>query len=604
MASSVVSIAIRARNLIGGAVSQATSQVDNFVGAVDRTNQKFRQQRTETGQQMSSLFGLNTAFLVLGATIGSVAIAYDRLKDAAGDAAKLQIERVGAINTAMETLGLTTQQAGRYYQGVEKRIAQLGRDLPVSVEQIQQIYRTINDDFTGQLRPRGASAQQLADLSVGASARLAILAQQGNVSTGNALANISSFLGGAGIGELRQQTLFQNNPRFFNAIKENLERYGDQNRAEVLSRALEQVVTDQQIRALQGTVTAQLSGFMDKLFDPTIGVFSLSRDLDEKMEGYQSVFEEFGTTLDILIGENGIIEAIGELTGIVNIDPMLIVRDGVRYAERDASGISLNEFLFGVSNVLNQVQGLSPEEIGEILGRGAANFVDSLMGITLNAIRSMDLGTILSFVGAFLRGLGVGLVSFFANLDLTTYASLLLSPFTVVLAENLVGMVQEVGDKIKSVFRVVIDALSFINPTVGLVRNVTGAVTGAASPLSGAVDFLGNTAGNIFNAVTKFFTGAGGFVPANSGLFDALNTEAQRKPKGTDFVVANSSEYVLTPQQISGLLGSRGSESKTINVGGINISLNLSGGTPQEIAMEAIAILEERLNNELETIIA
>jgi hypothetical protein len=595
MASSVVSIAIRARNLIGGAVSQATSQVDNFVGAVDRTNQKFRQQRTETGQQISSLFGLNTAFLVLGATIGSVAIAYDRLKDAAGDAAKLQIERVGAINTAMETLGLTTQQAGRYYQGVEKRIAQLGRDLPVSVEQIQQIYRTINDDFTGQLRPRGASAQQLADLSVGASARLAILAQQGNVSTGNALANISSFLGGAGIGELRQQTLFQNNPRFFNAIKENLERYGEQNRAEVLSRALEQVVTDQQIRALQGTVTAQLSGFMDKLFDPTIGVFSLSRDLDEKMEGYQSVFEEFGTTLDILIGENGIIDAIGELTGIVNIDPMLIVRDGVR---------SLNEFLFGVSNFLNQIQSLSPEEIGEIVGRGAANFVDSLMGITLNAIRSIDLGTILSFVGAFLRGLGVGLVSFFANLDLTTYASLLLSPFTVVLAENLVGMVQEVGDKIKNVFRVVIDALSFINPTVGLVRNVTGAVTGAASPISGAVDFLGNTASNIFNAVTKFFTGAGGFIPANSGLFDALTTEAQRKPKGTDFVVANSSEYVLTPQQMSGLFGSGGSESKTINVGGINISLNLSGGTPQEVAMEAIAILEERLNNELETIIA
>lgn len=595
MASSVVSIAIRARNLIGGAVSQATSQVDNFVGAVDRTNQKFRQQRTETGQQMSSLFGLNTAFLVLGATIGSVAIAYDRLKDAAGDAAKLQIERVGATNTAMETLGLTTQQAGRYYQGVEKRIAQLGRDLPVSVEQIQQIYRTINDDFTGQLRPRGASAQQLADLSVGASARLAILAQQGNVSTGNALANISSFLGGAGIGELRQQTLFQNNPRFFNAIKENLERYGEENRAEVLSRALEQVVTDQQIRALQGTVTAQLSGFMDKLFDPTIGVFSLSRDLDEKMEGYQSVFEEFGTTLDILIGENGIIDAIGELTGIVNIDPMLIVRDGVR---------SLNEFLFGVSNFLNQVQGLSPEEIGEIVGRGAANFVDSLMGITLNAIRRIDLGTILSFVGAFLRGLGVGLVSFFVNLDLSTYASLLLSPFTVVLAENLVGMVEEVGDKIKSVFRVVIDALSFINPTVGLVRNVTGAVTGAASPLGGAVDFLGNTAGNIFNAVTKFFTGAGGFIPANSGLFDALTIEAQKKPKGTDFVVANSSEYVLTPQQMSGLLSSRSSESKTINVGGINISLNLSGGTPQEIAMEAIAILEEKLNNELETIIA
>ena len=595
MASSVVSIAIRARNLIGGAVSQATSQVDNFVGAVDRTNQKFRQQRTETGQQMSSLFGLNTAFLVLGATIGSVAIAYDRLKDAAGDAAKLQIERVGATNTAMETLGLTTQQAGRYYQGVEKRIAQLGRDLPVSVEQIQQIYRTINDDFTGQLRPRGASAQQLADLSVGASARLAILAQQGNVSTGNALANISSFLGGAGIGELRQQTLFQNNPRFFNAIKENLERYGEENRAEVLSRALEQVVTDQQIRALQGTVTAQLSGFMDKLFDPTIGVFSLSRDLDEKMEGYQSVFEEFGTTLDILIGENGIIDAIGELTGIVNIDPMLIVRDGVR---------SLNEFLFGVSNFLNQVQGLSPEEIGEIVGRGAANFVDSLMGITLNAIRRIDLGTILSLVGAFLRGLGVGLVSFFVNLDLSTYASLLLSPFTVVLAENLVGMVEEVGDKIKSVFRVVIDALSFINPTVGLVRNVTGAVTGAASPLGGAVDFLGNTAGNIFNAVTKFFTGAGGFIPANSGLFDALTIEAQKKPKGTDFVVANSSEYVLTPQQMSGLLSSRSSESKTINVGGINISLNLSGGTPQEIAMEAIAILEEKLNNELETIIA
>lgn len=72
MADSVVSIAIRARNLIGGAVSQAKQQVEGFNRTVAGSQKTTQQQTSSTNQQIGVLGSLNAAFLVLGATVGAV----------------------------------------------------------------------------------------------------------------------------------------------------------------------------------------------------------------------------------------------------------------------------------------------------------------------------------------------------------------------------------------------------------------------------------------------------------------------------------------------------------------------------------------------------
>jgi hypothetical protein len=575
---------------------------------------------------------LSGKFLILGTAVGVATAAIGKFSAAGSEAIQRQVEQVSSLATAMQTLGLNQQQAGKYTQGVESAIAKLGRDLPVSSENIQVFFRTIQDDYNIALKGAGASLATIQKAQLSSSSRIAILSELAGGDVGASRAAISAFLGGSvGKGGLSQYTFFGNNPQLSSAIKAGLEKKGVDSsgdlsaleRVKLLTSALEKTVTPEMIDLLQGTVKARLSAFTDSLFDPTIGLFSIQRDLEPKIDGYQSVFTSFGDTLDILIGNSGIVSNLTRLLGIGSLDPMRSLYNGMN---------AFNAWLLGVNSELSKFKKLTAVDAGAFIGRlfsQVANFFNDSTKGALSSLSSQDYKSLF-------KGIFVGIGAFVSGIN---YKTLLVDiPFEILkLGTSVVGgllgaaydITLETGAKLKSVlFQKISDFVDKISKIVeGLLTSVTEQVTGinlggnnqqpgqkqtassvaqslAVSGLKTAVSAstnpVGTLGGILGGIVGRFFSRADGFIPANQGLTGALLSEAARKPSGSDFVIANSSETILNPNQAANIAG----KLNRASIGNLNITLNLPGGTSLEIAQQAIAIIEQQLNRELDSAIA
>jgi hypothetical protein len=664
MSNSVVSIAINARNLAGGAFQQLRSQVGGVTSALERMRSNFAYVQQTTDQSTNSVGLLNAQYLLLGATVAAATFAFSKLSAAGTEAIQRQVEQVSALSTAMQTLGLSQRDAGKFTQGIETDIARLGKDLPTSAENIQVFFKSIQDDYNLALKGAGASLDTIKKAELGSSARIALLSDLAGGDTSASRAGISAFLGGSvGAAGLNQYSFFANNPQLASALKSGLSAKGVKStselsgleRVKLLTESLEKVVTPQMIDLLQGTVKARLSAFTDALFDPTIGLFSIQRDLEPKIDGYQSVFTAFGDTLDILVGDNGIIQNLTRLLGFTGADPMRSLYDGVN---------ALNAYLLGVAGGLAKLKSLSGTDIGAGVGKFLAQATNLVFDGLLGAIASIKWGGLI-------KGVFVGIGAFFANLDWKVYlagalalAATAIAPFIIgAIGTFVAGVVSVVAGALIGVPVLIISAIvvgviaiaklisdnwdaisTFVSTTWDkLTKKVASIIDGIASVVSGFFEAIqqkiagitqaisnpggivsnpviqsttsGAATGGLFGGLlgfasglaSSFFSRADGFIPASGGLIGALANEAARKPTGSDFVVANSSEAVLTPRMLANLtgnlLGAAGS-SKTVNFQPGAIVFNLPSGTPTEIAMAAIAIIEQALATELETKIA
>jgi hypothetical protein len=128
------------------------------------------------------------------------------------------------------------------------------------------------------------------------------------------------------------------------------------------------------------------------------------------------------------------------------------------------------------------------------------------------------------------------------------------------------------------------------------------------APVSNALNTATSAIGNSFSYVSSLVTGGAkyrGYIPASDGLLSALSTEMTRKPKGSDIVIANSTEAILTPAMLRNLVSGSAavgrSGGNTINQ---NFNFQLSNGTPTEIAREAIRIIEDQLSYEIDSRLA
>ena len=170
MADSIVNIAIRASNLTSGAVRSAISGLTGLTSATSKYKQElqrldkeaeqvkqqldalhgtqgykngrkalqdrlrdinqqrkalqtqYQQSDTQLQSQNRGLLGLNSAYLLLGATIGAVTLAYNKLQNAASSAMRTQTERIGAVATVQSSFQLGAVQSTRFYQNVEREI--------------------------------------------------------------------------------------------------------------------------------------------------------------------------------------------------------------------------------------------------------------------------------------------------------------------------------------------------------------------------------------------------------------------------------------------------------------------------------------------------
>ncbi len=312
-----------------------------------------------------------------------------------------EAQRVGRVSLAMTSLGINREQARAFDQETERLIAITGRNMPVSVGGINAFYTTAGDEIATFLKSQGTSLGGIQSQQVDTSTRLAILTQMAGVDMTNARANIASYLGGAGAGELKLMTLFANSPR----LREDLEngiRNGE-NRTETLIRALNDYITDDMIQELQGTSKATLSAFMDTLFDPTFGVFSIARDLEPEVPGYQSVATEFGQTLKLLFGPEGLFGGLDAFANGGEDDPMIALREGVR---------AINEIIEFIIEMRTQFRsvanrlGLNDEDLsGDAFAVAGEKFADWIIGYRPGntsrsiAARAQFRGSLADFMG-------------------------------------------------------------------------------------------------------------------------------------------------------------------------------------------------------------
>ncbi len=667
MANSVVSIAISARNLTGAAFNQLRSQVGSVTNALGAMRSQFAQSNQEAGKAANAISLLSGQYFLLNKAAEAATLAFSKLSSAGSDAIQRQVEQVSALSTAMQTLGLSQRDAGRYTQGVETAIAKLGKDLPVNAENIQVFFKSIQDDYNIALKGAGAGLETIKNAQLSSSSRIAILSDLAGGDVNASRAAISAFLGGSvGARGLNQYQFFANNPQLSSALKSGLSAKGGNStsdlsaldRVKLLTEALEKSVTPEMINLLQGTVKARLSSFMDALFDPTIGLFSVQRDLEPKIDSYQSVFTAFGDTLDILVGNNGIVDNLSRLLGFAGKDPMRSLYDGVN---------ALNAYLLGIAGSLVNLKSLSGSDIGAGVGKFLAQATNLVFDGLLGAIASINykglLKGVVAGIGSFLANLNwkvylagaVGLIgaavapfvtgalfTLFAGVVSAVAGALIGVPVLVIgaIALGAIALTKAIADNWTYLSNVVTGAWNNLTKTVGSIINrisdtvleffnaiqekfnaITGTITNnptqalnsapARGVVSGAIagsggGLIGGLIGGIGGLLGSVFSRADGFIPASGGLIGALANEAARKPIGSDIVIANSSEAILTRGMLTNLTGNLlgAGGSKQVNFQAGSIVFNLPSGTATEIAMEAIAIIERALTTELEAKIA
>lgn len=664
-------------------------------------------------------FRLNTALQLTQSVIQGVTLAFNELNKAFTEAANREVDVLAQQQTAAKTLGLSRQDAAKYVEEFNKQVSILGRDLPTSSEKINIFARTIQDDYANALRAAGASVKQVKDATISTATRIALASESANVDIGNTNAAIQAYLAGSisSIAGLNQYAFFANNTQLRGELEKQLKGSGKKGfgelsslqRATFLTQGLEKAFTKEDIKELQGTAKSQLASFTDKLFDPITGIFSIQKDLDEKLPGAQSVYTSFKRTLTLTIGEGGILDQIGRLLGFNASGPMETLKRGVD---------SFNSFLEQLNNTLTAMKKFNGGEIGAAVGKFTAQATNIVFDGLLGALRAVDYGAVLS-------GATTGVGSFLVNLDWKVYlgsataligtallpailgaissaltaagvalASLLSASTigaTVVgivtaigaivgaaplaiggaivlgiaavgkviydnwgnitktvsswnkaastaisefytgtidfwtgiyesstkaledgkknLMQGLQSLITGVGDFFKNLFDEVVKQLDRVKNTI---LNPVGSITSAVSsfipaPVSDAFNSATSFIGNTFNSITggaKFR----GYIPAANGLLSALNTEMARKPRGSDIVIANSTEAILTPAMLRNLVsgsvsvGRSGGNNITFQAGAV--TLVLPAGTPEEIAMRAIQIIEERLSSELDSRLA
>ncbi|NEP53937.1 MAG: hypothetical protein F6K65_36165, partial [Moorea sp. SIO3C2] len=259
---------------------------------------------------------------------------------------------------------------------------------------------------------------------------------------------------------------------------------------------------------------------------------------------------------------------------------------------------------------------------GAAVGELGAKVVNSITITVLNAIAGIDRGAIIT-------GLNAAITSFIANLDWRVYLAgagailggmvlkglvglgvtlagavvtavggvpLLIGSAIVLAVTGVVLLIRQYGSEIQNrVVSVLTEARDFVTSAIatifGSIKSVFDLILSSFSnALSGVTGVItGNSLGTLGDA---FGNGAKGFIPA-------LTDEMKAAPSGSYPIIANSSEVILQPGQLSSLLSaSQQQGSRVVNVGGITVNVNSSNGGA--IADEILQTLEDALVQRLE----
>lgn len=644
MANEEVGILITAKNITGAAFravsnslrgidNQATGLQGHLNGIPRALRTSFQGINSEFQRSEKQIIGMNAGLLAVGATVGGVAYGFSQLSNSIGDAIDTQTEQVNQINTAVNVLGLASGEAESFVENLNKKIATLGKNLPTSSDNIANFARQITDEFGNAYKDTEKSIDDIQNLLVSASSKLALASDLAGTTTEQANTAIGAFLAG----NVSQTSLastysfFQNSIGLRNKIGEGLTKAGVESskdltlkqRVDLLNSALEKAIPEASIERLQGTTKAKFSSFMDSLFNSQIGIFSIQRDLEPKIPGYQSVFSEFENTFDILIGDNGLLSEFARISGLGNNSFLTGFRSSVQ---------SFNNFLTGVSDTFSGIDIGDFNAVAGNIGKYTAQFVNNFVDGLLN----LPWGDILG-------ALTTGIMSFFVNLDWKVYTGLAIGLVGSFLAPAITAGVTAIGAGFLAALAaagiglpaILVGAITLGIIGIGkLITSNWDAITKTVQEWSQKIgDAISSLFESILNSVKNLFSIGRDVTPdaqiqtydpgiaygfykghipnniltASGGLFNAIATENRYKPAGSNLVIANDSEAIFTPAQLKNLItnvstrGGGNQVSLTISSGAIQI--NSSSGNPQQIAVQVINMIEQKLVSELDSLI-
>ncbi|MBW4636350.1 MAG: hypothetical protein KME30_32075 [Iphinoe sp. HA4291-MV1] len=422
---SVANIVINARNLTGAAFGGVQTglgglqrTVQGLTGRLGGLKSAFGGLASSAGdastRSAQSMNLLNAGMLRLAAAVGLVTLAYSKLSSVAQTALAEQQEQLTSAIGLAGQFNISIAKGEQISRDIAVSTATLGKNLPVSSQDINKINNAIAGQVATVIKKQGGTAEQYQRTLLGLSPKIAI-AGAGRPADETSAAITGYLSGSVGKGGIDNYKFFSQNAAILENMKDILEKeYKGKDftnletaqRLKILTTSLEKFQTPAAVARLQQTPQAQISAFQDSLFDSYIGLFGIQRDLNTKTKEVESVYASFEKTISKLLGERGLFAQLGRTLGLAKVDPLIGVRNAIE---------SFNGYLDSVTKTLSSMKSLSPQQIGAGIGKFSAQAVNVVLDGILKALGSVDYGAVVGAVGA-------GILSFFANLDWKVYA--------------------------------------------------------------------------------------------------------------------------------------------------------------------------------------
>ena len=604
-------LSIFGKDQTGGMFSSVLGKADGLKNSMGNVTGEMR-----NGAIQAELF---TKALDFG--LGIVTEGAGKLKDAFGAAMETETSIYSPLtNNYAAIAGISFDAAG---ESVGRINAQLTKDA-AALPGVTKNYRDLAGGILDNVLPAFQGIDGSLDTAAAEKSVTSLATSFGLLGSKLQGADVTKALGltlsGKSISELGELLFFQENTALLPEIEKQLKAKNvaslkdldAKSRLDLIQQVGIKFASPEYIAKLSNTASSLLEGFATTLFDQTEGVFGLMRDLDDKTEGSQSVYQQMGFLLDLVIGPKGVFGTSGpvanlfEAIGFKLPDPMRLLYRGFQktviflegaveigndIAERIQKGASLTR-AFG-----RYVGSFDAGNLGQRMGMITANVLDRGARLLSNTLSRVPWAKIGMGIGEYM---GEGTITLFRNFpwgrvlgvigkSFIAVADFILSTMVGVLRGVAIGLGDWVRDGVVNAAKSVGSAIW--NAPGNLVqggRAVSGPYR-AAAPTG-----RGRTARR----------GADGYDPDN---IMALVAAEQAAAPSESIIIANSGERII-PR------GAQGNQGVTPGGGGrggaiarrsttVNFSptLMLPQGSTRQMAEEVLKHLNALVGDSLES---
>lgn len=566
--------------LIIEAVDKASGVISGIDSKLDALGSNVGGLGTQFG--VASFAG-EAAFAAIGAAIdlASQAVGFfvDRLTQA-GDTNQRLILTAGSLSGA---LGVGFDEAGVLLDQVNAKTKEIVDVLPGLTEDYQKIAASISDNLkdvatvNGQLDPA-----KLTDYAAELAATYGLLA--GELSPEAIAKTLGRALtGNVTLAQLGNLQLFEDNQALFSALKEavtargvsELRELDNATRAEILREVGARFASPEVIQELSNSFNGTIESFISEFnnifnFNKVLGGGRDASVLDAATEALNQIFElfseisqiaydAFGFTPDSIL--NAIYDTIEFFSGIVDSISRYIT-DPQNQADLTARLQAIGELIAAIGDHWKNLQPIV-ENVFETIGAMLAvviDFADFISGLLSGNKEQAE--------NAKAR-LGESINNFFSQVveNITDFFNTLKNAFT-----NAVNSAKNLLSSLSSTATTVNTGTSTVSNTV-VSPTDTGPLSDTTSEdIAGGADTPGTGTPTDEEDLLGGTSRATGQIPSSFLMNPnrALERERAMTPGATP-VIANSSEFIFTPDQmqnlITGIMGS-GSFSPVINVNG------------------------------------